>query len=590
MRITNFVGAAIALFFLFCALALSDYDSEPRFSSPPEHVGRPLTPQQWNTVQDAINNIGTPPTDSITYTDENGDTHRTSCWDIAWDLEYQLHDSAIEGETGTASGNWTNPDGRESTEGDGMNLDTGLVGRAGQADSNLRALEGVLVHEWVHKTQDSASLSDTSGREIEPYGAMKAYYCSTGVDCTGGDWLPGWANDQLAKRRKEYEDHQIVRDDLARLLGDNYVFVRSDTVDDGHDSLICQHLSGSYRHGYPLWPMRGSDFYILENHWMLPPEHDLIVICGGMPGGVASILALDFLEGEVIGPVWNQDYAPPDYPPMFFFSMERSQMPEFWFVVDSIQNQILYMQDFEFGDGIPDEIVSVFADAAWPGFEPMQSVLGADKFTHPFMGSGILANFSEAHLYELLYPYDVLPFLMDPDGDMHADFMMPLPLYEFLQIRPAIQVPLPWPEDIWVNLYATWEHDIAVWTTDESGETLMEQLGMVHMAPGIDMECPLARPLLGGEYVMPLDIQTNQRGHPIMVDAPAPQNLVMQIDPGGGVLMINWGPVEGAGQYAIWSSDDGVNFFDTGLRTTDPSLDMPLPPLEKQFYHVTAIR
>jgi hypothetical protein len=229
----NWFGAAIALFFLFSALTSPDGYGQ-RFDQHPTHGGRTLTEDEFFTLQHAAANILVSPPESLKYADENGDSHTVACLDIGLDLMDQLRSGRIEAET-VATGNWTNPDGKTSPEGDGMNVDPGLVGAAGQADSNMRALEGVLVHEWAHKKQDSTALADTSGREIGPYGLAGAYFCSTGVDCTGDDWLPDWAAEQLAKRKKEYEEHHLVRDDLAQRLDNHFIYLNCDTSSGGHD-------------------------------------------------------------------------------------------------------------------------------------------------------------------------------------------------------------------------------------------------------------------------------------------------------------------------------------------------------------------
>ena len=593
MRVNHWFGAAVALFFLFCALTSPDGYGQ-RFDQHPTHGGRTLTEDEFFTLQSAMVNILLPPPDCLRFADENGDSHTVRCLDIGLDLLEQLRGGRIEAET-VAAGNWTNPDGNTSPEGDGMNADPGLVGAADQADSNKRVLEGVLVHEWGHKKQDSTSLADTSGREIGPYSLMHAYYCSTGVDCTDtNDWLPKWAADQLATRKKEYEEHHLVRDGLAQRVGNHFVFLNCDTSDGGQDSVTSIDISGSDRHSFPLFPMCCSDFYVIEDHPMLPPEHDLVVICGGVPlAGIAQIQLLDMFEGQIIAPVWSYDFGPS----MYFFSMERSEMVHFWYVVDTLNHQILYMQDALFNDGVPDEIVSIFAHEAWPGFEPLHGMLGLDKATHPFIGSGLLVNMSDAHHYEMLFPYDQQFFIVDADGNLQADFMMPLPLYQFLRPLPAVQV-VPWIGDVFLPLFGTWEHDIAVWTSDPTGELLFEQLGMVHMAPGVEMMCPLIRPLLPGEFIMAMDMQTEKRTGPKQTIDPTPQNLVITYNPAEETLEFWWDVVVGAEYYQLWCSDDGLGWTECvdhppvparTCRTTCREMH-PARETGKEFFRVTAGR
>ena len=287
---------------------------------------------------------------------------------------------------------------------------------------------------------------------------------------------------------------------------------------------------------------------------------------------------------------------------MFFTSMERAEMVHFWYVVDTLNHQILQMQDLMFEDGVPDEIISVFASALTPGFEPLQHVVGLDKGFHPFLGEGLIANVYDAHIYELMYPYQMNFFLADPDGDLHADFMMELPLYEFMQFRPAIQVPLPWAGENFVQIYGSWEHDIAVFSTDETGQIIFEDLGIVHMSPGIDAECPLIRPLLAGEYLRPMDMQTGKSTGVTQVIDPTPQDFVIRYLTEEDEFEFCWLPVVGANYYQIWWTEDlndpagwtefspplFADGFETG--TTDCwSSVLPFRDENLHFFRVTAV-
>ena len=606
MKVRNWFGAAVALFFLFSALTSPDGYGQ-RFDQNPTHGGRTPTPAEHNTLQGAINNIRTPPPSSITFVDEDSNSKTVSCSSIAATLQAQLDsDSGMEVETVETTSSWTLPDGKDSTAGDQMNVNPGAIAGAAQSDSSMRALEGILVHEWTHKTQDSASLSNANRAEVEPYSAMHAYYCSTASRHPApGDWLPGWARNAYTAFRNAWQNGRVVRNERPRQVADKWYALSCDTsIVPLSDSLIIIDLNHDVRSAYPLMPMSASDFYVIPNHWMLPPEHSLVVVCGGMPpSGMARILLLDVFNGEVIGPVWQYDFGPPDWPPMFFYSMERAEMVHFWYVADTLNQRILLMQDVQLEDGVPDEIVSVFANAAEPGFELLGIAHGLDRATHRFMGTGLLANVYDAHIYELMNPYQMNYFLLDPDGDLHADFMMPLPLYEFTEFRPAIQVPLPWAGENFVQIYGSWEHDIAVMSTDETGQIVFEDLGMVHMAPGIDAECPLIRPLFPDEYIRPVDMQTGKSTGVTQVIDPTPQDFTIFYIPLEDVMEFCWKPVAGAGHYQIWWIDDlndpagwtefspplFADDFESG--TTDCwSTVLPLRTEERHFFRITASR
>lgn len=598
MKIVKFLGAAPALFFLLCAVAWSDYEPVQRFDFPGNNKGRPLTPAETATLDSAINNIGRPPPATVTYRDDQGNTKTANCSTIAADLRKQLRDSGrVQAETSrTGRGAfWTLPDTQKSTGGDKMNIDPEAVAKAGTSAAWMRVVEGCLVHEWDHKTQDSAALADTIRREIEPYSIMAAYFCSTTTDCA--DNPRTWALNEEARRRPPPPPPPpppgtgVTRSQNISVVHDHLTYFHYGPWPLGVDSLISLDPAGPGRFAFPLGPFRGSDLITYPVHPMLPPGHALAVICGGLPDiGNARIAGFDLFHGEVIGMPIVHEFGPPLHPPMYFNSMMPNAPAGEWYVLDFLNHQILRMQDLVFADGVPDEIAGVFASLAVPGFEPLLNAVGIDFAIHPFMGPGVLLVNYDIHIGEMHAPYDHFWFLMDADGDMQADVIAPTRLCEFLQVYPSIVGPQPWISEMHVQLFATWEHDIAVWSTDESGEILQEMLGMQHMARGMHAECMLLRPLMPHDRLVAVDMQTGQRsGPPVPVVAAMPEALVLHFDP-DGILYMQWAPFPGAANYAIYASNDGVEFYDTGLRTTAPSFELPLPPIPRQYYHVTALR
>lgn len=594
MRIAKWLGAAPALLLLFSALAYPDGNSGQRFDIPGKYGGRPMTSAESTTVQRAIDSIGLPPPDTITFVDENGDTHTVSCWTIAWDLEFQFWDSGgMEVETIAVGSSWTLPDCLVRTDGDQMNIDPGALARAAQNDSNRRILEGILVHEWVHKTQDTASLKDRTKAEIEPYSAMGAYYCSTRVRAgtPGNDWLSKWAKDQWVRHgggQPPGNRNPYLRPYFWQPDGNYYAFLNHDSIPAGSDSLVLMAASGAEWNSYPLAPLTGSDLVMFPSHPFLPPGHSLAMVCGWFPlSGVSRILLLQVFQGRAMGPVMNHDFGPPAHSPMHFYAMTRSNLAEEWYMLDTLNHQILRMQDAMFGDGVPDEISGVFADGLWPEMADLLRARGIEAMNHPSLGAGLMLLDYDVHFYDAHYPYDGCSFLMDTDGNLQADACLHMPFGEFVEIHPVILGPEPWPGEQVVQLFATWEHDLSVWTTDPGGESFFDLLGTVHMAPNVHAYCVLSRPLLMGEHIMAFDETSGHRSWPPeAVTDPSPSALTLQpLLP--GILLLNWTAVPGATGYLIYASENGVDFFDTGLRTEAHSMILPYMG-DRMMFRVTA--
>jgi hypothetical protein len=277
-----------------------------------------------------------------------------------------------------------------------------------------------------------------------------------------------------------------------------------------------------------------------------------------------------------------------DDPGMFFCSMDHSSLTELTYVLDTLNQQILAMADLN-EDLVPEEIVSLYASAFWPGFEPLMGMWGVDAGWHRYLGAGVIVTHADIHLMDCIYPYDNKFFLPDYDGDYTADECLLLPMYEFLFFVPVIQVPYPWPGDMSAMLHATWDHDIAVWTTDPLGEILLEELGMTHMLDGVDAECMLMRPLMAEEFILALDMQTGDRSGPVQVINPVPQEMTITLDE-AGMLHLRWEAVPGAEQYYIYKALEPFEYPPEPTYFSETN-EIVLPVADdKKFYYVTAVR
>lgn len=131
---------------------------------------------------------------------------------------------------------------------------------------------------------------------------------------------------------------------------------------------------------------------------------------------------------------------------------------------------------------------------------------------------------------------------------------------------------------------------MAVWITDASGDTLITQVGLQEMIPGIEVECPLSQPLEAGDYVLPVEIESGERPDlPTRVIDPVPHGLTICYGFDEN-LHLRWSAIEGAVFYRVYMSDDAVNFWDSGLITPDTTITLPVEPEMMRFYRITAMR
>ncbi|MBU0509566.1 hypothetical protein KKH27_12120 [bacterium] len=561
------------------------------------YSGRPLTPEEWAIIDRAIDSIGGDGDDTLIYTNSEFEPCTLLRGAIAWDLFMQLCRGKMEVETLATKRpkNKPNasckPDCLATPDGDEINISDSLL-RAVLADpSQLDHLEGVLVHEYVHKIQTAEVLRDKARREMEAYWLMHAYYCS--VKVPAGDK----ERDRVKNARDAYtqyvtngtppeeqEDYYVgVNRD-----GDHYCYLVKDPAGVGSDTLISYELGDTVAYEFLLGETDAGDLLVFPEPPMYPPGHSRGLVFGQNElSGAGRILALHLLEGEVIEPPTAVDFGLPLYPPMFFSAAGYSEARGRFFVVDTIGRQILHMVDIN-GDLLPDEIEGVYASAAWPGFELLDCMRGVDVSAHPFIGFGLTVSCDGRHAPEDVFAYEERWFLPDTDGDNVADLCEMLPVYQFLRFTPAIQYPPLWAGEMMVMLHGSWEHDIAVFASDSMGEVLFDQVGFVHMGPGIDMECPLLRPLLPGEFVIPVDMYDNRRPRlatPVVDPTPRSLTLFFDFD---GQLHLRWEAVAGADHYLIYTSTDAISFGWTGDIAQTNEFVFPVPPEDVLFYRVTA--
>jgi hypothetical protein len=561
----------------------------------PDTAGtRRMTPAESSMVQGAISDVATPPPDSIFFQDTNGVRRGVACADIAADLVWQIENGRIrvdtvdqEGEENGEQGG-ADADGHPDIQGDLMVLLDGFVNQLMSDSAKRKYLAEILVHERFHKRQDSIEWN-SDWVDLVPMAAESGCKAATALPPSDPEFEQ--LCHALSNQRGIYEDeHPRPRPPHRWQTDADYWTVRYDPNPGGTDTLVCFELGDTASHKYALTMLRASDGYVRSNYFAFPPGHSLFVLCGGAPGlNAGRIQALHVFDGQLVGTHLTLDFGPPAYPPMFFYSITHSAENGVYYVLDTLNQQILLMNDTN-SDSIPDVIAGVFASAAAPGFAPLEGMRGINVTHHRTMGFGLLVNHSDISLSHDRYPGKEYWFLPDVDGLPGADACLPTPLYQFITLLPAILEPLPWAGDLVVTVYGSWNRTMGVWRTDAEGQVLFELLGLVPMLSGIEAACPLLRPLLAGEYLLPMDMNDDGRPDlPTAVIDPVPHELTMCYGT-DGVLHLRWDEVEGAAGYKLYASDNAIEFYDTGIITSGTELTMPIGPLSRQFYRVTAFR
>jgi hypothetical protein len=563
------------------------------YDKPPKYDGRTLTPAEKDAVGDAIWEIMTPPPDTITYNDQQGRPQKVSCSDLGQVLWNQLWSGRIEAETKATESTVNHVSDGPSTAGDQMNIDPRIIG---EAISNPPAgqpwLQETLVHEGVHKWQTVAGANRDS-LEIQALSVAMAYKLATGV--APNSTLYQWEDSLRRRHQRNYLNWQdqwrvmwSMNEDTIPTARPILWYIKYDPQ--GSDSFTSFSPDTSETSTFNDWsfgPTRAADFMIFSNHYLLPPGHDLAVICGSAPMlMMGRVLALDIFQGQVYGTIQMFDFGPPLWPPMSFYSMTHFPGTGQYYMMDTLNQQIEVLQDTNL-DSVPDQFTSVFANAVWAGFAPLLNKRGIEVAEHPLWGGGICAYEKGKREEDVIDPDDSCLFLKDVNGDQIADWCEMMPLYQFISFKPCIDES-PWAGDMSVPLFATWNHTIQVWTSDSLGEVYGEFLGGVLMGAGVNEECALVRTLLAGEFVIAVDqVDGSQLSLATRVIDPAPQKVTLSVMT-DGALRLAWASVPGADHYLIYASEDAELYFETGLVAEEPEIILPLPSLLRQYYYVTA--
>ena len=574
---------------MFSVLLISVTFSVPRTSVA-------LTPREWGTITIALNNIRNPPPASITWNNGRGQMVTSSCATMYADLSRQLNSGRMESRAmGPGVYAFVISDGSRSTHCDQMFLSSQRLAQWGSGGgTQMKYLEETLIHEWVHKQQTSQDCRPSGLSELQASNAEMAYKDSINMSPFDPEYRVAIRNYLCARAEMIAESlsHQCSHRRYLPIpaYSHEYFLMHDTTGVGGVDSLVSFEYGDSAWSTYSLAPFRASDMMIYESYPGFPPDSSLAVMCGGfLPSGIARIAAYIVCDGQVVTPFLFHDFGPPSSPPAFFYSMSLGHQPMMYHVLDTLNHQILTMQDTN-GDMIPDQIYSAYADASRLGFAILSQARGIDKMTHRSGAMGLLVNVKHVHLPEHLSPYDRFWFLPDYNLDNVADVCLELPFWEFIEVLPAVQTPLPWAGENFVNIFASWQHNIAVYACDSLGQTLYGLLGTVYMADSVDAVCALNRPLVADEFVIAHDLNSNEQLLlATQVINPAPQHLTLAyaVDE---TVHLSWSAVEGAAFYQIYASFNAVNFFFTGMVTHETHFTVPPSGEPKQFYRVTAVR
>jgi len=548
--------------------------------------GIPLTSGQSTSVAAAIESIRTAPPDSISYTNAAGSTITVSCSTLADCLTSQLNSGKIQAESlNTADG---------GEYGGEINVGEHRLA-ACSTDTGMTFLEELLIHEETHKgAHQDDQTSDEN--ETEAYGAELAYKDSNGLDsASNGDYRD--ALSRLKTHQWNYdwtEFKKRIRELLAEASGKITFIDHGDGLDP--DFFKSHALTGG-DYVYDLSPfLDASDMLMHQNYFLFPPEHSLALICGGdlIVTGHARIVGFDIFDGMVQpyppppDPYVLLDFTVPPYDPMYFYSMAHYSQLDRYYLVDSLNQQIVTMGAY--GEMIPlMEDLTTYASAV--DFEPLMGMRSVEPTVHRWHGFGLIVNHEDQRYTDAINPYDDRWFLPDADGDHVADACIPAMRYEFVTCKPKIDDP-PWEGDMMVQLFASWDHPIEVWATDSLGQTMFEFLGSTHMEMP-HMECWLARSLMAGEYIIAIDAENGRKLNlATKVIAPAVHGLTISLfDAAAQDYILRWEAVPGANMYYIYESSDPMVFPPWPMYASPTNEMHILAPIgEKLFYQVTAAK
>ncbi len=539
-----------------------DFDYDSSWS------GRPLTPEESTTVRQAIDSIRTPPPDSITYTDAAGNSVTVSCSALANMLQGQLEAGTIEAET-------LNEDYSGGEYWDEINISDDVLANAGST-GNTDYLEELLIHEGTHKGQ-SNSLPETD-TEIPAYSAELAYKDSCRMDTTDPDYE--FTRDKLSEYRRIHR-YNALKKMLESLWVTSWIVRYLPENPPLNWQLASFQLGDADEILFDLGPLEIGDMLAFENYFS--PGASLLMLTGAHRDGGSHLTAARIENGQVMQPFpWWQMRYPPG-----LHSMAYSGGMHCYFFVDTLTKTILWAPDPD-GNKLPDGPLLIWATEIQ--FPEIQDMLSVTPATHPFHGNGLLVNDCDAHYSRWIPAYDQRPFLIDNDGVQGGDISLTCSRFEFVKIKPRITEPFPWPGDMMCTVFGTWSHPVEVWSTDPSGEILLEPLGVVMLADDIVGTCPLIRPLFTNEKIIAYDPISEQRLRvAYQVSDPTPRELTIRCTE-TAELYLNWQDVPGANMYGIEVSFDGNLWENTGLLTPTSEITLPFIHPNMAMFRVVAHR
>jgi hypothetical protein len=425
-------------------------------------------------------------------------------------LGKQLDDGRIKVDSSLAAGDYavTTLDGRMTTDGDQMDLHPSVVD-----GSDSTFLQEVLVHEAQHKTQANSS---EAADEVEAYSLEKAYKDSIGLDSTNFHYRECTTNLAYYTTILDSATVRRARRASAALQKADHVYKTTPgNSTTGEAGVLKSRLLGDPDWSFEI-PLMGGFFNpadLLQDYSspsILPAN--IFLACGQNLAGEGMVIALEVLDGFLMAeiPLFSMPNA------NFHCMSFNPDQPHLLQVLDTQNHLILTLEDQD-GDFLVDSFFDIYF-----AYDPTMNYLRMDWENHSLLGAGILLSERDKLFSHVPRLNEEMLYIIDADGDLHADVELPVSWFEFVDLVPIIQHPMPLPGDISVNIFATWQHEIEIWSTNEFGDPL-EFLGSQLMNE-VEQPAELSRPMLAGEWIRPFDVNTaTWQGQPVLVAETIPE-------------------------------------------------------------------